>query len=936
MHNTIYVFETAFSLQLTILVALMAWTPASDVQAQTLSVSGSVSSYEENDTTPLAGASIQLFSLPDSIRTGGTTTGNEGLFLLKSVEPGSYLVIVSFLGFLTETETIQLEQENIGNLDFIMQPAALLMEDIQVTSRRPRVDVRGDTTLFHADGYRTTMDASAEDLVTRMPGFMLENGQIQAQGEDIQRVLVDGEEFFGDDALLTLRNLPAEIIEKIEVFDRQSDQARFTGFNDGNGERTVNVVTRRGMNTGQFGRANSGYGSETRYMAGGNYNHFDGSRRLSLIGMSNNVNQQNFSSEDLLGISQAGEGGGRGRRSTRNFRVGGQSGISSVHSTGLNYNDRWNDSWRINSSYFFNMTDNVNNQNRERQYLSGSSTDQIYGEDTYSTSDNYNHRFNMRVEHTINDDRSLIITPRLDFQQNNRFRTLSGTTMSGNARLLNEISSDNRSDNSGYNIAGNILYRHRFDTDGRTFSARLGTNVNDRSGDRFQYDESHYYGETENSIVNDRETETLTGGYTFSGDFSYTEPVSKKSQVMISYRPDISRNNSVQDAYLFDEETGNYSRIDTTLSNRYDNLVHTQQARGSYRYRDAGYNANVSFSFQYTSLVGEQTFPDITETSKSWRNFLPDASFRYRYGNGANLRFSYNANTRTPSARQLQDVIDNSSPLRMTTGNPDLNQQLDHRFSLRFRSSDSEKGSSTMAYLSLGYTQDHIGNRTFVAPRDTVLQEGIALGRGSRLVYTDNIGDSWNLRSMLNRSMPLDLLQSNMSFNGGVSFRRRPSVIDDERNLADNTGFNAGFSTSSNISENIDFRLSYRASYHIVENSIRPELNNNYYSGRATGNINLMPWKGLVLASDLNLRHYEGLGENYNENTVYWNGSAGYKFMEDRAAEFRITLFDILAQNNNINRSVAEDYIEDYRSTVLTRFFLLTFTYNLRSFPGGR
>lgn len=912
----------------------------SSLFAQSNSISGSVYSQEERgDKEPLGGVNILLLTAEDSSRVGGTASANNGAFSFDRVEPGRYLIVSTFLGFTPNRQEVTIEDEPVRDLEIVMIPSSLQLQEFQVSARRARVDVRGDTTAFHAGGYRGARDANVQDLVTRMPGFIIEDGRLQAQGEEVARILLDGEEFFGDDAALALQNLPSEIVDQIEVFDRESDQARFTGFRDGNTSRTINIVTRDGMNRGQFGRANSGYGSQTRYMAGGNYNYFRGSQRFSLIGMTNNINQQNFSSEDLLGISQAsGSGGGRGRgggQATRNFRTGGQSGISSVHSGGMNYNDRWGDSWRVNASYFFNMSDNENDQDRERLYLTGFSADQQYDERSRSLSDNYNHRFDARMEYTIDDRRSLILTPSMSFQRNSSFQTVDGFTVDQNRQLLNEIARTNSSDQIGYNINNTALYRHRFETRGRTFSANLRTNFSDRSGERFQLDDSRYFEETQNRIINDQQTETLAGGYTLSGNFSYTEPLTESTQLLVSYQPSVENNRSEQDVFRFDELTGSYTMIDTTLTNRYDNRVYTNNLRGSYRYSRESWNANVSLSWQHTALRGEQTFPMVTDIGQTWQNILPGANVQYRFTRTTNMRFTYNSSTRTPSVRQLQDVIDNSDPLRLSTGNPDLRQQYDHRFTLRFRHANPEVGSSTSSFIAFTLTDNYIGNRTLVAENDTPIDGDIILRRGARLVSPDNIGRSWNLFSNLNRSLPVDLISSNMSLSAGVGYSRRPSFIDNQRNMTDNIRLNSGINVSSNISDRVDFRVSYNANYNIVENSIRPELDNNYYAGRATGAFRIMPFGGLELGSDFNVRHYAGLGDDFNQTSLFWNGSIAYKFLEDEVAEFRMTLFDILGQNNNINRTIQEDYIEDYRNNVLSRYVLFSFSYRFRSF-GGR
>lgn len=928
-----------YSVNLLLVFSFLLFLNISDrAYGQDHDISGTVK--ETHSATPLTGATIRVFAMPDSVFVHGTTTDNDGKFHISSVEQGEYRLLVTYLGYTSEMWEFNLGDAPPDPFEIRLQPGVLDMSEIIICARQPRVEIRGDTTAFNADAYRVNPDASAEDLVRRMPGIVIQDGEVQAQGENVRRVTVDGEEFFGEDALLTLRNLPAEIIAEIQLIDDPGEQARFTGFSDGDTDRVMNIRTREGMNRGTFGRGNTGLGTNERYLVNGNFNVFNGSRRISFIGLTNNINQQNFSSEDLLGIQEAsGGGGGRGRRGrgggSNNFNTGGQSGVSSVHSLGVNYIDRWGDDMRINSSYFFNMSDNVNDQELERRYLSGFTQDQLYDEDSYSARENFNHRLNMRMEYQLDEQRSFIFTPRASFQSNSANRVMDAFTLDHTSALLNQIASENVTENSGYNVAGNLLYRHRFETEGRTFSANLRADINDRSGDRFQYDENIFYDESVNQVINDQQTETFTGGYTLGGDFSFTESVRENGQVMLSYQPSLNLNNSVQDAFFLDDELDRYTRLDTTLSNRYENQIMTQRGRMSYSYRADQFNVNVNLAYQYTHLTGNQSFPAVVETRQDWHNLLPGASIRYRFEEGGNIRLSYNVNTRTPSANQLQDVINNDDPLRIRAGNPNLDQQTDHRISLRYRTARSDGGTTTGAFASFGYTQDYIGNQTTVAQQDTELQEGIILGRGARFVRPDNIGEALDARSFLFHGRPLGFLRSNLNLNAGVSFRRTPSITDGERNLQDNLSYNAGTTISTNISPEVDISMSYRASYSVVDNSLQPELNNDYYTGRATASMNLQPWRGLVLASDMNMIHYEGLGEDFNRNTVYWNGSLGYKFLKDRAAELRLTVFDILAQNNNINRSISDDYIEDRQTNVLSRFALLTFSYQFRNFPGG-
>ena len=925
-------------------------------QGMGATISGTVTTATEAGTDPLPGANVTLFTIPDSTLFRGVTTGDDGSYTLTRVRAGEYHLVVSFLGYQRQSRRIVAGREELAVQDFTLAEGGTDLDEVNITGLAPRMEIRGDTTAFNADAYRVNRDASAEDLVRRMPGFTVEGGRVQAQGEELRRVLVDGEEFFGDDATLALRNLPAEIIQQIEVFDQLSDQAQFTGFNDGNTTRTLNVVTRIGMNNGSFGRINASYGTDERYMGSGNMNLFNGARRISVLGMSNNMNQQNFSSEDLLGVAQGaatggrgggmrgggpggggpgGPGGGRGgwssSNNTRDFLIGQQGGISTVHSAGLNYIDRWGEKWRVSSSYFFNATGNTNNQAIERRFFSEIDSDQLYDEASLADTDNFNHRLNGRLEYTMDERNSMIITPRISFQQNTAAQALEGFTLAGQD-LLNRTSNFYESDNSGYNIAGNMLYRHRFEKRGRTFSANLRSDFSSRTGDQLQIGESFFFDEQNLNLISNQNTDILSRGQTVSTSFQYTEPVSERGQIVAGYTPGINLSVSEREAWQFDEQSGTYTILDPNLTSRFDNRVYTHNGSGGYRFSTQTFNYNVNLAWQYTLLKGEQTYPIEVDTRKTYQNVLPSASMMYRFTRASNLMVRYNTRTSTPSATQLQDVIDISNPLQLTGGNPDLNQQYTHSLMARYRTANVEKGTSFISFINVGYTLDYIGNLTFTAVRDTLIRDGIVLGRGSRLVTPGNTGNAWNARSFFSYGLPAGFIKSNVNLFSGVSYSLTPTAINNATGNTRNIGLNGGMSVNSNISPEVDFTLSYNAGYNFVDSPENALIDNNYYTGRAGARVNVQLFGRLVLASEFSMTHYEGLDLDFDPDTYYWNGSVGYKFLPERAGELRLTVIDILGQNNSVNRIVQENYVEDVRSDVLSSYAMLTFAYNFRAY----
>jgi len=618
--------------------------------------------------------------------------------------------------------------------------------------------------------------------------------------------------------------------------------------------------------------------------------------------------------------------GGGGGGAASNFLTGQQSGLNTVHSLGFNYIDRLNENkTSINASYFLNLSDNTNTQSLDRQYLNEINSDQTYSERTTSSSDNMNHRINGRIEHTFNPVYSMVITPRIRFSDIAQDVFENTSTVSSIDGLLNRNRGLSTNESFTYDISNSILLRRRFDTRGRTLSMNLRTDVNQNTGDQTQDLVSEFFGPNPRTTLTDQNTDLLTQDYTLSADVQYTEPLGERMQLQAGYSPSFSRSRSDRDAYTPDV-------LDNDLTSRYVNLTTTHRAQAGFRYNNPKINFNTNLTYQYTQLDGEQTYPYVATTDKTYHNLLPTAFLRYNVKMGTSVNVNYRLSTRNPSATQLQDVVNNSNPLQLRGGNTGLDPQFTNNLSIRYQSANIEKATFFFGMVNANYITDYIGNRTFIASGDTLIRPGIVMGAGSRLTTPDNIGDSWNVRSFMNFTRPVKTIKSNLSLNGGLSYTMQPSLDNGVRSEAKTVGFTGGSSLNSNISPNVDFSLSYFGTYSIVDNGAALGVNNNYYTGRAFGRFNFIPKGRFVINSDLNITHYSGLGDEFNQSTVYWNAGVGYKFLENNAAEIKLSIYDILAQNNSVQRSVNDGYIEDTRSQVLTRFAMVSFSYNFRNF----
>src|SRR5688572_322064 len=446
--------------------------------AQGVAVSGTVT--DKKTAQPVSFAQVLLVSLPDSTVTPAQA-GLDGTFAFPEVANGRYAVKVLYMGYKPSRRVIQVSGQPVNLGKFTVEEDVTSLKQVEVVGKAATAIQKGDTSEFNSKAFKTNPDASAEDLVQKVPGVTIQNGKVQAQGEDVKKVLVDGKEFFGDDAAATLRNLPAEVIDKIQVFDQQSEQSRFSGFNDGNTSKTINIVTKPNMRNGKFGKVYAGVGTDNRYQAGGNINFMNGNRRLTILGQTNNINQQNFTTSDLLGVSSSGGQGGRGGRGGMGGRPGGgpggswnggsggasdfqvstRNGISKTHAFGLNYADKWGKKLDVTGSYFFNATDNAANQLIFREYVSSADSGRVYTENSRSAAMNINHRFNFRMEWEIDSMNSIRWQPRLTIQQNDGTSNLLGQSYRFGDFLSSSLINLN-TDLLGLNYASKLLYRHKF------------------------------------------------------------------------------------------------------------------------------------------------------------------------------------------------------------------------------------------------------------------------------------------------------------------------------------------------------------------------------------------------------------------------------------------------------------------------------------------
>ncbi len=841
------------------------------------------------------------------------------------------------------------------------------IQAVEITTKA--VEQKGDTTEINAANFKTNPDASAEDLVRKMPGVTSNNGDVEAQGEKVRRVLVDGKPFFGDDPKAALKNVPADAIAKVQIFDAQSEQSQFTGFDDGNSTKTINIITKMGFKKGSFGKVFAGVGKsiegsgdDIKYHSGITYNMFKGDRRLTLLFQTNNINEQNFAVEDIMSV-MGGGGGGASRFGGSNrgggpssgaadFFVGGQNGITTTSMLGLNYSDKWGKKIDVTASYFLNNTDNSNLSTTTRYFVTGENASNLtYNQEANNLTHNRNHRFNMRMTWRADSNNMIIVQPRITWQHSGLKNPLTGLSLFGNN--LGQFDStlqvnDYVSNNDGYNASFQLNWMHSFRKKGRSLSLELVPSLNDYSGLNMLSNTLYNSSLNTNSELLQR---TVTGkiNASFRSELEFTEQLDSNHGFSLNYNVRVNQNSSDRLNYKYMQlaPIGMYEYLlDTFLSNQFVNGYSSQAAGIKYQFKNYKLRISAGLDAQIAQLTGDQTFPREGKLDAGFRALLPNFSLRSNGGMRKNYRLNYRTSTNAPSVDQLQDVVDNSNPLQLTSGNPQLKQDFQHRLFFRYFDMNTQKGTNYFVMFDANLTNNQIttltvipnGEKVAVTYGDSVMY----IAPGGQLSKPINLNGAYSLRAFFNLGKPMFKGKLNTGLNGGIRYSENPSMIqlgnsEPIRNYSKSPSANLGVVLSSNISSKIDISLYSNSALTQVINTFQENLNSSYFTQSTQLRINVMPKGKWVISSDITQQIWDGLGGNFYNQTIYlWNASLGRKFGKKNQWDMRFTAYDLLNQNKAFSRNITNTYYEDVRTQVLTRYIMLNVTYNIRKLNGGK
>ncbi|HWY09755.1 MAG TPA: outer membrane beta-barrel protein, partial [Bacteroidia bacterium] len=624
-------------------------------------------------------------------------------------------------------------------------------------------------------------------------------------------------------------------------------------------------------------------------------------------------------------------GSGGQQNSSDNFLVNIQNGITTTHAAGLNYSDAWGKKVTVSGSYFFNATQNIAVTNLLRQYIIGTNNGLNYKENNTGTSDNYNHRFSLRMECKLDSQNTIIFQPKASLQINNGQSVLFGQNTNLDI-IASNTSNTFKSRLNAYNFSLPLQFRHSFAKKGRTISFDVNPTYNSSGGNNNLRIYNNFYSDSLYSDTVNQKSILTKSGINSTGSVVYTEPLGKHGALSVNYTGSYNYTGSEKNTFDKDHHTYEYSVRDTLLSNVFNSQYQSHAGGLTYRYQKEKFNFSFGSSYQHAELYKEQKFPANYALNKTFESVLPNATFQYKYSQKKNLRVVYRANTNAPSVDQLQDVLNNSNSLQLSIGNPNLKQTYQHNLNCRYSSVNTEKSTSTFFLLSGTYADDYISSNTTIAGRDMLVYNDIFLAKGSQITRPENVNGYYNARALLTYSFPIKKLKTNVNLNVGGSYNNVPAIINHKINNSNTTNSSLGIVLSSNISEKIDFMISATPSYNYVSNTLQRSSNSTYFNQLSKAKVTITPVKWLVFQAEYNNQYYNGLTGGFNQNISLLNGAVAYKFLKDQRAELRLYVFDILKQNNSIQRNTTQTYIEDTQTNILQRYFMLTFTYNIKKF----
>jgi hypothetical protein len=903
---------------------------AAFAKSQSFTLKGALVDTSQQEPAALKNSVISLLRSSDSILQKFTRTDANGKFEIKQVPAGKYILLATHPDYADYVDIMDIKADvNLGDLQVFSK--AVVLQNVIV--RGSPIRMRGDTLAYIADSFKVREGATVEDLLKKLPGIQVNaKGEITAQGERVEKVLVDGEEFFGDDPTLATQNMIAKAVKEVQVFDKKSEQSDFTGVDDGQKQKTINLKLKDEYKKGYFGKVNLAGGLPDRWENSAMINAFKDKRKFSVYGKMVNTN------ETGLGWGEENQyGGGMGSNMevnddggvsvySSNDEFGGAGGFSGEGlprswMAGSSYSNKWyEDKVSLNGAYRF--------QNLITEGTTTTSTQTILPDTQFFNNQNnkfkssrWRHRANMRTDIKIDSLQSLTILADGNYGESETITSLFSEALTSDSLPVNrnEKNTANKAYASNFNMS--VLYKKKFEKKGRTLSVNFSERYGSNQGEGLlrNYLSIYSKGIYDRSDTTDQKKESDNMNNTIDTRATYTEPIGKSGIVEVN--AGFNYRHSEQELLSYDKVNGKYESLNELFSNDFTFKTKTTRGGLAYRYNYKKLTFGLGADVSHSNWEQEDHFRDTTR-SYSFNNIFPRANFTYKLGQYSRVAFNYNGNTQAPSIDQLQPVANNNDPLNIAVGNPNLKQAFRQTIRVNYNFYQVLKEQGFWSNIWLNFTDNDFSSRDAI---DTA---------GRKIYQTVNVDGNYNTGGWMGYNFRWKKPDLRMNFFFNPSISKRTNFVNGIKNRTSNQAYRFGFDVSKSKDKKYELNLGADIGYNYGESSIRPEVKTKYWTAtpRFNGSYQF-PWDIEFLTNfDYNWRQATDVFAN-NNNTFIWNASLEKKILKSKELKLGFTVRDILNQNIGFRRDINANYITERTYDVIRRYWLVTLKYSFNKGP---
>ena len=907
-------------------LAMNVWT----MDAQNCQVNGVVTDSETREAIKDASVAYSL-----SNKKHVCTTNSKGQFSFTMPQGSNTTIKVTHIGYKPVSKLV------VGNkkqqtLKLELVSEAAMLEEVVIKHRIPLAKQRGDTTIYKASDFKTNQDANALDLMQKIPGSGMNDGKLEVHGQQVKEITIDGRKYFEGDVNMALKNLPANVIDEIQIYDQLSEYSKLTGFDDGNTTKTINLKTKDGTAKSHFGKATAGGGIDDVYKLYGMYNMFRDDIRWSMFAQLNNINEQNFSMIDLLSSTGTASSSAPSQSpyskgaSDNTFHPTSSDDISSMmvdvsdygvttsRAVGTNYSDEWNSGkMKFTGHYLLNSSGNYTNYHILDNYFGETASNNL--QDMRVSNDNLNHRFSTKYEYQITPSDYLLLRPAVAYQKKDETARLTDWTVKpddkdSTALLLNQMTA---TDQYVAKTSGEAMFLHKFGTRGHALTADVRASYMHTHED-INMDFENV--QTVDAAIQNTMCKNTQQSYTYM--LSYIYPIGENIRLKLDGGWNKTYGLMRRRTEMMVNDATEFS-VDTLLSGSTWSNFGGLLVNASYMMNYKKLNLVAGTEFQKYSLYNAN---DMYYFKRSYNTFLPYAFLRLRMSRGQ-LHVQYKASHNYPGLAQVHDAINNSNAVMAIRGSIRLEPAYQHSLMARLILPISKNGSVFVFFTNLVQADNYIGSLRSLSS-ESFQEEGER--RNTEILSYKNTDGYFSWTSLMAYGVPWKAISSNVNFSTRVSYSTTPGYWDNNKQFTDQWNWSGSVTVGSNMSENVDFVLDVNSKYTNSKNQTFEDMNVDYWSLSYGGQLNWQFIKQLKLVLECGRTNYFGSGTS-QFNAVISNAALAYKFLKGRKGELRFQINDILNQDNSFYQTTTELYRREVTTNILGRYAMLSFTYNLNT-----